>query len=72
MTMINYKFPEFYENIISKIPGWFGNLDAAIFDIILRFQFENKLIKNILEIGVWEGKSAALLSIYANLAKINS
>lgn len=47
------------EEIISKMNGWFDAYSLTIFDILLNLQLKNKIYGNILEIGVWEGKSAA-------------
>ena len=71
MQATNHPFALFYNNYINKIPGWFSKLDATIFDIILDYQLKNRSLNNILEIGVWEGKSAALLAVYASRSKNN-
>jgi hypothetical protein len=43
------------------IAGWFTIHDAAIFDLVLAQQSTQGLLGDILEIGVFEGKSAVLL-----------
>lgn len=44
-----------------RIAGWFSFHDAAVFEILLTMQFEEEVHGDILEIGVFEGKSAILL-----------
>lgn len=47
-----------------KIPGWFSEQDARIFDILLTYQQENSVIGDVLEIGAYQGKSSILLGKY--------
>jgi hypothetical protein len=49
---------------ISKISGWFSNADAVVFDSLLNLQRENLITGNLLEIGVFAGKSAVFLNYY--------
>ena len=45
----------------NKVPGWMSFHDAAVIDGILSRQSENDTKGNLLEIGVYAGKSAVLL-----------
>lgn len=47
------------EKKISSMNGWFDSFSLTIFDILLNLQSNNEIFGNILEIGVWEGKSAS-------------
>lgn len=42
--------------------GWFSNQSAAIWDSLLAFQSDLGLRGDLMEIGVWAGKSASLLA----------
>lgn len=44
-----------------KIPGWLSHHDAAVIDSILSTQSENQDSGDLLEIGVYAGRSAVLL-----------
>lgn len=46
---------------ISRIPGWFSRTDAQLFVLIDRIQQQHGIMGDLLEIGVYLGKSAALL-----------
>lgn len=46
--------------------GWFRDEAAATWDALLCFQERKGIIGNMLEIGVWHGKSASLLVRHAN------
>jgi len=48
-------------NQIDSIPGWFSIQDQLIFQLLLQVQQKNNLSGNLLEIGVYLGKSAVLL-----------
>lgn len=54
----------FYKST-SKIPGWLSFHDAAVIELILSNQSEQKAIGNLLEIGVYAGKSAILIGSHA-------
>jgi len=43
------------------ITGWFSLHDAAVFELLLSLQFEKNIHGDLLEIGVFEGKSAILI-----------
>jgi SAM-dependent methyltransferase len=57
---------ERYLELARGIEGWFGLGPAAIWDALLCFQREQGLCGHMLEIGVWHGKSAALLAMHGN------
>lgn len=50
---------------MESIPGWFVRLDALIFLQVDRWQRENGIYGGLLEIGVFEGRSAGLLGYMA-------
>ncbi|QDU84468.1 hypothetical protein Pla163_15780 [Planctomycetes bacterium Pla163] len=56
---------ERYMQIHGSIDGWFSRESAAIWDSLLEFQAADGVRGNMLEIGVWEGKSAALTAMHA-------
>ena len=47
-----------------RIEGWFSEESAAIWDALLCFQEHRRVRGHMLEIGVWKGKSAALLALH--------
>ena len=49
---------------ISKIAGWFSNADAMVFDSLLNLQREHLFTGDLLEIGVYAGKSAVFLNYF--------
>lgn len=49
----------------ATLPGWFYQRSMAIWDCLLSFQQEQSLRGNLLEIGVWRGKSALLCAMHA-------
>ena len=49
---------------ISKISGWFSNADAMVFDSLLNLQREHLFTGDLLEIGVYAGKSAVFLNYF--------
>jgi len=54
---------------VSKISGWFSTTDALVFDSVLNSQAEHQVTGNLLEIGVFAGKSAVFLNYYLNLSE---
>ncbi len=46
---------------INSMNGWFSDESFSVFDIFLQAQSNNSVYGNIMEIGVWEGKSAAAM-----------
>ena len=58
----------FYKST-SKIPGWLSFHDAAAIDLILSKQSEQKAIGNLLEIGVYAGKSAILIGRHVRIGE---
>jgi hypothetical protein len=44
-----------------KIKGWFSEIDARIFELLLRYQSEVGLVGSVAEIGLHHGKSFILL-----------
>lgn len=54
-----------YKKTYAKIEGWFNPESQAIWDCLLSFQAEKGIKGNMLEIGVYHGKSAALSALHA-------
>lgn len=52
---------EHYSKDLQKIPGWFWPVDMFLFGGIDQLQKTEALTGDILEIGVYQGKSAVLL-----------
>lgn len=46
---------------INSMNGWFSDESLSIFDIFLQLQLNGSVCGNLMEIGVWEGKSAAAM-----------
>jgi hypothetical protein len=53
-----------YMQHFSEVEGWFQTPAIAIWDSLLSYQHERKISGNMLEIGVWKGKSAALVALH--------
>ena len=53
-----------YQEHFVDTPGWFEEPAAAIWDILLTVQTERGIKGDLMEIGVWKGKSAALLALH--------
>jgi hypothetical protein len=53
-----------YMKHFSDIEGWFQTPAIAIWDSLLSYQQERQISGNLLEIGVWKGKSAALAALH--------
>jgi hypothetical protein len=49
----------------ADLPGWFWPDSIAIWDSLLRFQSAAGIEGHMLEIGVWQGKSAALAALHS-------
>ncbi len=49
----------------ATLPGWFFPRSIAIWDCLLGFQREQALVGNVMEIGVWRGRSALLAAMHA-------
>ena len=54
-----------YQIEFSNLPGWFLPQAQAAWDCFLAFQGQQDIHGNMLEIGVWKGKSAALSTLHA-------
>jgi len=52
----------FKNRIYRNVPGWFKVTDAKLFEILLQYQAEPH---SILEVGVYQGKSAILLGYFS-------
>ncbi len=50
-----------YFNAVKDIEGWFYEEDAFVFEAICRIQTSNQINGDLLEIGTYQGKSAAFL-----------
>jgi len=53
-----------YLQHFANTPGWFYLQSAAIWDTLLSYQEASNNIGNILEIGVFQGKSAGMLALH--------
>jgi hypothetical protein len=53
-----------YMETCANIPGWFSAESAAIWDILLDYQATNQICGNLLEIGVFQGKSAVMAALH--------
>lgn len=58
------KSSKLYLSKVKHVKGWFSTHDVALFEICLRLQASKKVEGSILEIGVFEGKSAILLGTH--------
>ncbi|MFO1130902.1 MAG: class I SAM-dependent methyltransferase [Hyphomicrobiales bacterium] len=52
------------------VDGWFLDEAAATWDCLLEFQQSAKMTGNLLEIGVWDGKSALMSVLHAQSGEI--
>jgi predicted O-methyltransferase YrrM len=59
-----------YVQASQTVDGWFLDEAAATWDCLLDFQQTSKLAGNLLEIGVWNGKSALLSVLHARADEI--
>ena len=57
------RFDEYMKHF-SDVEGWFQTPAIAIWDSLLSYQQERNISGNLLEIGVWKGKSAALAALH--------
>ena len=53
-----------YMESSANIVGWFSPESAAIWDILLGYQETNTICGNLLEIGVFQGKSAVMAALH--------
>ncbi len=60
---------ERYLAIHTDTEGWFAEEAAAAWDALLAFQRRRGQAGNLLEIGVWHGKSAALLALHTDFSR---
>ncbi len=60
---------ERYRAIHAETEGWFAEEAAATWDALLAFQRRGGRSGNLLEIGVWHGKSAALLALHTDASR---
>lgn len=64
-TAVRAHFDRYLE-VEDRIEGWFSREAAATWDALLSLQERCSVAGNMLEIGVWRGKSAAMLAIHAD------
>lgn len=57
-----------YQLVHDVTEGWFSVEAAACWDTTLAFQTAQKVSGHLMEIGVWHGKSAALMAMHADPA----
>jgi len=48
----------------SQVQGWLDDMDCFVFHALLNFQSKNFITGDLLEIGVYQGKSAILLGLH--------
>ncbi|MBE9063830.1 class I SAM-dependent methyltransferase [cf. Phormidesmis sp. LEGE 11477] len=53
-----------YQAAYASTPGWFNQTSIGIWDTLLSFQTKSKICGDLLEIGVWQGKSAFLQMLH--------
>ncbi len=53
-----------YLQSCANVTGWFSAESAAIWDILLGYQTASQIRGNLLEIGVYQGKSAAMVALH--------
>lgn len=65
----SYKIPAFDDlaSAVEATEGWFPRESAAVWDCLLRQQSAARLAGNLMEIGVWHGRSAIMLAAHARL-----
>ncbi len=56
---------ELYVARFSDVPGWFEENAVALWDALLTYQAEQGLTGDLLEIGVWKGRSAGMIALHA-------
>jgi len=54
-----------YLRAFSHVPGWFEEQAVASWDVLLDYQRRSGIRGNLVEIGVWKGKSAAMMALHA-------
>ena len=59
-----------YLQVSRSVEGWFIDAAAATWDCLLDFQQTSKIAGNLLEIGVWNGKSALMSVLHAGAGEI--
>ena len=64
MTTIAQKVITTFRNETFKVDGWLEDIDCLIFHSLLRFQTSESILGDLLEIGVYQGKSAILLGMH--------
>ena len=60
-TNLHQRFLESF----SDVPGWFYPESAAIWDTLLSYQTARNVYGNRMEIGVFQGKSAAMAALHS-------
>ncbi len=58
-----------YREVYARTDGWFAEEAAATWDALLGLQRRRGQAGNLLEVGVWHGKSAALLALHADASR---
>src|SRR6267154_2388847 len=59
-TGLYQRFLQLFDNT----PGWFYHESAGIWDTLLSYQEATNNVGNMLEIGVYQGKSAGMLALH--------
>lgn len=55
---------ERYRQRFAVVKGWFPESSAAVWDCLLTFQRESGIRGDLMEVGVWKGKSAGMLALH--------
>ncbi|MEI2421009.1 hypothetical protein V6O07_12110, partial [Arthrospira platensis SPKY2] len=53
-----------YSQLTKNVEGWFSKLSIYLWDILLQYQLDTDIKGNLIEIGLWHGKSAAMLLLH--------
>jgi predicted O-methyltransferase YrrM len=53
-----------FQELFANVPGWFYPESIAIWDTLLSYQEASHIAGNLLEIGVYQGKSAAMAVLH--------
>lgn len=61
---------ETYIEASRSVDGWFLDEAAAAWDCLLQFQLSARMTGNLLEIGVWNGRSAMMSVLHAGAGEI--
>jgi hypothetical protein len=61
-----------FNQLEEKVPGFLTSQNAALWDSLLSYQAEQYILGNMLEIGVYKGRSALMSSLHLREKEIFS